>query len=174
MILKPQDVVVSLKHLSIREEGWSYNKLALDLGMSPSEVHAATKRAIRARLLVEHGDRIAPYIRNLEEFLLHGLSYVYVAEVGGSARGILTGFSAPVLQRMGPSLASSAVAYVWPSVTGEARGQSVSPLYRSVPVAVRNDSKLYVLLALVDALRVGRAREREIASDMIGRELRGL
>jgi hypothetical protein len=36
-------------------------------------------------------------------------------------------------------------------------------LYPSVVDAVQNDEKLHELLALVDAIRVGRAREREIA-----------
>jgi hypothetical protein len=37
------------------------------------------------------------------------------------------------------------------------------PLYSSVPEAALRDTKLHELLALTDALRVGRAREREIA-----------
>ena len=35
--------------------------------------------------------------------------------------------------------------------------------YSSVPAACRVDPKLYELLALVDAIRDGRARERKIA-----------
>lgn len=38
-----------------------------------------------------------------------------------------------------------------------------NPLYPSVTKAVQNDPKLHELIALVDALRVGRAREKEIA-----------
>ena len=37
------------------------------------------------------------------------------------------------------------------------------PLYPSVPEAALKDEKLHELLALVDALRVGRAREKELA-----------
>jgi hypothetical protein len=43
------------------------------------------------------------------------------------------------------------------------RGESFSPLYKSAPYAAKNDSELYQLLALVDGIRGGRAREREIA-----------
>jgi hypothetical protein len=39
----------------------------------------------------------------------------------------------------------------------------LEPLYRSVPNAARADKQLYELLALVDAIRSGRARERELA-----------
>jgi hypothetical protein len=38
-----------------------------------------------------------------------------------------------------------------------------SPLYKSVPEAIRNDPGLYELLALLDAIRDGRARERKLA-----------
>ena len=53
--------------------------------------------------------------------------------------------------------------YVWPSGKGNLRGQSIIPLYPSVTDAVQKDSKLYELLALIDALRVGKAREKELA-----------
>ena len=53
--------------------------------------------------------------------------------------------------------------YVWPSGKGKARGQSIEPLYKSLIEAVQNDNELYEMLALVDALRVGRAREKQVA-----------
>jgi hypothetical protein len=51
--------------------------------------------------------------------------------------------------------------YVWPTGKGNLRGHSIVPLYPSAIEAAQNDRKLYELLALVDALRVGRAREKE-------------
>jgi len=36
-------------------------------------------------------------------------------------------------------------------------------LYKTVPKAALKDAKLYELLAIVDAIRDGKAREREIA-----------
>lgn len=83
--LKPQDILFLLKLVALGKSPWSFKKLAIELGMSPAEVHAA------------------------------------------------------------------------------ARGESFSPLYKSVPVAAKNDPKLYELLVLVDALRGGRARERDVA-----------
>ena len=44
------------------------------------------------------------------------------------------------------------------------RGYAFSPLYPSVPAAALQDSRLYELLALVDAIRDGRARERNLAA----------
>src|SRR5436189_151391 len=51
---------------------------------------------------------------------------------------------------------------VWPYADGSVRGTEFSPLYKNAPKAA-SDPKLYELLALVDAIRDGRAREREVA-----------
>ena len=61
---------------------------------------------------------------------------------------------------------------VWPYLEGTVRGQSFSPLYRSVPAAALKDPPLYELLALTDAVRGGRARERELAAKMLSERLR--
>ncbi len=53
----------------------------------------------------------------------------------------------------------------WPDPDGDVRGEELRPLYRSIPYAARRDPALYELLALVDALRGGRARERMLAAD---------
>ena len=52
---------------------------------------------------------------------------------------------------------------VWPHPNGSVRGQGLEPLHPSVPFAAMQDAKLYEMLALFDALRVGRARERGMA-----------
>ena len=52
---------------------------------------------------------------------------------------------------------------VWPDPEGDTRGYEFSPLYKSVPKAASKDRILYELLVIVDAIRDGRAREREIA-----------
>ncbi len=60
---------------------------------------------------------------------------------------------------------------VWPYAEGKVRGYSLSPLYPSVPAAAARDAKLYELLALVDAIRDGRARERSLAVKEIEKRL---
>ena len=52
---------------------------------------------------------------------------------------------------------------MWHYLKGNARGQQIEPLYPSVPEAALRDPELYQLLVIVDTLRMGRAREREIA-----------
>jgi len=161
MNLKPQDILFLLKLVSVGKEPWSFNKIALDLGMSPSEIHAASRRAIAARLAIKEGNNIWPNIRNLEEFLLHGIQYVFIPERGALNRGMPTAYAAAPLDAHFAGINEPPP--VWPDPEGEVRGESFSPLYKAAPGAAKNDAKLYQLLALVDAIRGGRAREREIA-----------
>jgi len=161
MVLKPQDVVVLLKLVSIGPANWTHNSLAVQLSMSASEVHAAVKRAQAANLMWIDSGRARPNISNLQEFLVHGLKYVFVPERGELARGIPTGFAAPPLS--GALSAGDEPPPVWPDPEGRVRGMAFSPLYKSVPKAVGDDPLLYELLVLVDAIRGGRARERNIA-----------
>ncbi len=159
--LKPQDVLFLLKLVALGKNRWSFSSLALELGMSSSEVHAAANRALAARLAVKEADSIKPNKRNLEEFLLHGIQYVFVPDRGALNRGLPTAHAAEPL--VSSFIENEEPPPVWPDPEGTVRGESFSPLYKSAPKAARNDQKLYMLLALVDAIRGGRAREREIA-----------
>jgi hypothetical protein len=157
-VLKPQDVLVLLK-LTVSKGEWTYPSMAYALGMSASEVHAAIIRATEAGLLNPATKR--PNRQALLEFLVHGIRYVFPAERGGVTRGLPTAHAAPPLKgRIG---AAGEMPPVWPDPEGEVRGEEVRPLYRSVPGAARKDPALYELLALVDAIRGGRARERTLA-----------
>lgn len=169
MNLKPQDVLFLLKLISLNKAPWTFNRLALELGMSPSEVHSAAKRSIAAKLARKEDNAILPSIRNMEEFLLHGIQYVFVPDKGEINRGIPTSYAAPPLNKH--FAASDEPPPIWPDAEGQMRGESFSPLYKSVPVAIKNNPKLYELLVLVDAIRGGRAREREIAKKELKKRL---
>ncbi len=170
MNLKPQDILFLLKLIAIGKENWSYNKIAVELEMSPAEVHAAAKRALAARLAVKKENDIFPNIRNLEEFLLHGLQYVFVPERGGLNRGMPTAHAAAPIDSY--FVQDNELPPVWPDPEGEIRGESFSPLYRSAPIAAKSDGRLYELLALVDAIRGGRARERDVAKKELKKRLK--
>lgn len=167
MILKPQDLLVLLKIIAKAGDAWSYSSLAVELGMSPAEVHSGVKRAIRARLAVpgDSGAPARPVLRALEEFVIHGASYVFIAEHGEISRGVATAWAAPMF---GNDFAgTSELPLVWPYPDGKSRGQSLTPLYRAAPYAALQDERLYELLALVDMLRIGRARERNLAEERL-------
>lgn len=170
-MVKPQDILVMLKLVASEGQSWSYAWLAVNLGMSPSQLHAAVKRALSAQLAVRKGNEIMPNIRNLEEFLVHGLKYVFVAERGALTRGMPTGYAAPPLENMFIET-SSEPPPVWPDPGGEMRGIAFLPLSKFAPQAARSDRKLYELLALVDAIRGGRARERKIAIHELRKRLK--
>ena len=159
MILKPQDIVILLKLVVREDPEWSYPALSHELFMSASEVHAGIKRATAAKLM--DMERRKPAKANLTEFIIHGVKYAYPPERGGITRGLPTSYAARPLNQF--FVQSDEPPPVWPDPEGEVRGYEFSPLYRTVPAACRSDSELYELLALVDAIRDGRAREREIA-----------
>lgn len=159
MVLKPQDIVILLKLVTIGEKQWSYSTLANELAMSPSEVHSGIGRATAARLF--DPQRKVPILKALLEFLVHGVKYAFPPDKGHLTRGLPTSYAAPPLNSL--ITQSDEPPPVWPDPEGKVRGYEFSPLYRSVPKAAANYNALYELLALVDAIRDGRARERELA-----------
>jgi hypothetical protein len=169
MVLKPQDLLVLLKLVTLGRTRWSYNGLATDLGMSPSEVHAAVKRAVAARLAIPRGEIVKPIMAALKEFLAHGIQYAFVPERGTLTRGMPTAHAAlPLRNELAPS---SEPPPVWPDPEGEVRGLAFSPLYKAAPTAARRDPKLYELLTLLDAVRGGGARERTVALRLLEKRL---
>ena len=90
------------------------------------------------------------------------MKYAFPAKRGEVTRGAPTSYAAAPLSR---KIAPGDLPPVRPHPPGSARGASLEPLYRSVPVAALRDSALYELLALLDAVREGRARERKLAEE---------
>jgi DNA-binding Lrp family transcriptional regulator len=169
MVLKPQDVYVALKIAAAADRA-PYSQLAGELVMSPSEVHACVQRAERSQLL--HGSKMnhRPNFKGLEEFLLHGLRYAFPPERGELTRGVATSYAAEPLRNM--IAQGKEPAPVWPYEQGKQRGIAFQPLYKTAPVAALRDPLFYEFLALVDALRDGRIRERQIAETELRRRLR--
>lgn len=165
--LKPQDILVLLKILSKGEQAWRLIDLGVEMGLSQSEVSMALERARRCGLLEQEKKKIIKAA--LEEFLLHGLKYVFPAELGPVVRGIPTAHSAaPLKARI---VADAADQYVWAHPDGSARGQALSPLCEWAPSAALKDAALHEWLALVDAVRAGKARERKMAAEEISKRL---
>lgn len=171
MILKPQDVVVLLKLVALGEQPWTFQRLAVELSISQSEVHAAVNRAVAAKLMSDSSSSVGRPLRpQLLEFVLHGVKYAFPPERGELTRGVPTGYAAPPLNT--EIAGSSEPPPVWPYAEGNARGYAFAPLYRTVPEAALRDPALYELLALVDAIRDGRARERSLAEKALEKRLR--
>lgn len=158
--IKPQDVLVLLKLCLWQEREWRHVDLSLELGLSQTEVSFALERCRVSGFLDQAKKRVNRSA--LLEFLAHGLKYVYPVQPGALCRGMPTAHSAPPLSKR--IVSDEHDQYVWPSGAGTMRGQAIEPLYASVPLAAGKDPQLHELLALVDALRVGRARERSLAA----------
>jgi hypothetical protein len=162
MILKPQDVVILLKLVALGREPWTYQRLAVELSISQSEAHAGVRRAVAARLMSAASAGGRPIAAAFAEFLVHGVRYAYPPERGELTRGMPTAYAAPPLDKA--IVQPDEPPPVWPYSEGKVRGYSFAPLFPSVPAAASRDRKLYELLALVDAIRDGRARERSLAA----------
>jgi hypothetical protein len=159
--IKPQDVLLLLKLVSDNNPNWNQKPVAEDLGLSQSEVSEAVARCKYAGLLAPDGKTVMRM--SLFEFLQYGLRYVFPQKPGAVVRGLATSHSASPLKE----LIQSNEAYVWPYGKGNVRGHSIVPLYPSVPEAALKDSSLHELLALTDALRIGRAREKELSLEIL-------
>ena len=125
-------------------------------------VYRVQTRQRRAKAaMATHADNPARVIgRNLAEFAVHGAKYAFPADKLPVSVGVPTSHSAPAFAGV---FAPGSDDWVWPHPNGTVRGQGVEPLHPSVPFAAMQDAKLYEMLALFDALRVGRARERGMA-----------
>lgn len=146
---------------------YSVRGLSLSTGISKSEVSMALKRCYANGLAKRDRHSGAPRVntRSLCEFIVHGLRYVFPAKPGEVTRGIATGFAAPVLQ--GRLMSAGELVPVWADARGDTKGLAVEPLFKTAPMAVKQDPTLYAFLALVDAIRLGQPRERKLAAQIL-------
>lgn len=148
----------------------SIAQMAADLSLSTSQTHLSLKRLKQSRLIELQEGR--PLLHAVEEFLLHGVKYVFPAIRGEITRGIPTAHAAPPLNEQ--IMATTDLPPVWPDSQSKIRGTALEPLHKRVPKAIAKDPILYELLALIDALRDGRMRERKIAEHELAVRLRRL
>lgn len=168
MNIKPQDILVALNLCREKEGLRNYAEKARRLGMSASEVHSAERRLSEARLF--DADRKVIRKNSMLEFLVHGVPYVFAVSPKEWTRGVPTAWAAPVL--VDKVSQGNQPPPVWPDPEGRVQGVAVKPLYGSVPKAVKDDPELYDLMALVDALRIGRVREKKIAEEELKRRFK--
>lgn len=163
--MRPHDVVVLLKIASKQDTPWQMKDLATELGISASEVSESLNRSAFAGLIGKDKKRLMKL--SILDFLEHGLRYVYPQVPGAKVRGVPTAHAAPPLVN---EIVSSEP-YVWPYGEGTVRGESIEPLHPKVPEACLKDPDFYEYMALCDALRVGRAREKNLAMEELKKRL---
>lgn len=138
-----------------------YEDLAGALGLSLSASHRSVRRLQSSGLLLPGARRVNRSA--LIEFLVHGARYAFPPSLGPEVRGVPTAGALPALRAHLPE----GLGAVWPSADGTSRGPALAPLYAGAPAAALHDERLHRLLALVDVLRIGQARERGIAGTML-------
>ncbi|WP_373512470.1 hypothetical protein [Persicitalea sp.] len=179
--MRPQDIVILLEIIATFYKsniGWPDSSLmmipqhptnkaiALSLKISEAEVSESLRRSAYAGLLDDPKyKRINK--KALLDFLLCGLKYVFPVQPGALSRGVPTAHSAPPLE----DVIMSDEKYVWKFAEGKVRGQLIEPLYPTVPEVVANDSELYKLLTLTDAIRIGSARVVRLASEELEKRI---
>ena len=182
--MRPQDIVVLLELVT---RGYSNSseqfpkgllfignitakELSVTLQISEAEIGHSIRRSRFAGLLMGSGRLVTGQVARhaLYEFLLHGIEYVFPVKPGHLTRGVPTAHSAAPLS----GIIQATEQYVWPHEEGQVRGQAIEPLFRTVPDIVVQNERLYQLLALTDALRVGRSREVNLAREELKRLLR--
>jgi hypothetical protein len=165
-MLKGEDIVVLLK-LTADSPSSTVRSLEAEIGIPRSVIQRSLVRLEQARLLEEGRRRVNK--GRTEELLVHGLKYVFPPVRGGETRGVPTAWAAPPLQE---KLAESGeLPPVWPDPQGEVRGIALEPLHASVPEISRRDRALTELLALIDGVRLGDARVRGVAEELLRERL---
>lgn len=140
---------------------WNFQSLGEASGLSQSAAFRAVQRLRASGLVVPDGFRV--FDERFVNFLEHGVPYVFAGALGKVVRGVPTAHAAaPLCTHI-----SAGSVVVWPDPKGTARGESLVPLAPSAPQAVLRDERLYHVLALIDALRIGRPREQKLAIQLL-------
>ena len=161
-MLKGEDVTVLLK-LTTAQPPWTLRSLESDIAIPRSVIQRSLVRLAESRLYVPQLRRAN--LARAEEFLTHAVQYCFPAVLGGETRGIPTAWAArPLSDELAPY---DDLPPVWPDALGEHRGLTLQPLHRSATEIARRDPALAELLALVDGLRAGDARVRNLAGDLL-------
>ena len=172
-MLKSQDCIILVKLLANPSVDWSQRQLAKVLYISLSEVNAGIKRLGEAGLLrKDSNDKLFPNVHAAEEFLVSSVKFFFPAKLGEYTRGIPTAVAAPIFH--GVIAMGNDPIPVWPDAVGEKRGVALDPLHPSIPRALREnpDPLFYDMLVLIDAIRSGRPRERNLAVTLLKERLK--
>lgn len=161
--LRPSDVIVACQLTQVTSPSLkTVSELTI---LSVGECHNAVARLASAGLLSVPKRHVAPEL--LLRFILYGVPYSFPAQIGPSTMGIATAFSVEAFK----SLVESTEAYVWPDGGGATEGLALTPLFPSAVRLRHANPALYEILALVDVLRVGDLREKQLAETLLRERL---
>jgi hypothetical protein len=161
VLLRPADVYVLAGLAVLDEPEWTYRDLAARLRVPHPLVQRALQRAGEADLYSASSRSV--HRANFEEFILYGLRFLAPAKLGPVVAGIPAAWAAPPMSRLIHE--TSDLPPVWPAADGHVRGHELPPLHRSAVEAVATFADLGKLLAVIDSIRAGDVRVRQVASE---------
>lgn len=163
------DIVVALDLAERRTGAWTVRAVAADLGVASGTVQRAVAR-LAATPVVDAGTRRVNRIE-LEHLLIDAVRFIFPAHLGAETRGVPTAWGAdPLRDEIDPGAAGVPV---WPSPTGDVRGFAVEPLHPAALALRDARPSIYERLVLIDALRIGDARVRGVAAQLLRDSLTG-
>lgn len=160
----PFDLVLAVRLL---QPTTTLAPLAEELGVSPSQVHAALGRLDTAGLL--RPDSRSTNVRALGEFILGGVRYAFPVMRGPLTEGVPTAYSTAPLAAVVDAI--DVVVWPAPQAPGRVRGFGITPLYSRAPVLVERSPETYKIVSIIDAFRLGDARIRSMARAELERAL---
>ena len=166
--LRPQDLVLAIGMATLDEVPSVRQLQGLSHASSPSRIHDALARLRGAGLVGRASGRVLK--RALFIILRDAIRWMVPGEVGEETRGVPTAHS---FGPLGDELVWSQ-AFVWPArvgFEGTMVGRSVQPLHPWAYGLASHLPAAHELFALTDSIRVGRARDQQLAKAHLAERL---
>lgn len=166
--MQPPDLLPLLALLRhTPDTSWTVRSLARELHLPPAAVQRSLARLSETPVYDAARRRVSRSAAM--DLLEHALPFLTPTRLGGPTRGVRTAWAAPVFSgRLAPT---DDPPPVWPSPEGESRGLAVDPLHPAVVALATDDPWMYDMLAIVDGIRLGDARVRGIARELLHERL---
>jgi DNA-binding MarR family transcriptional regulator len=167
-MVSPSDIYVLSGALADAGKAPTLRELARKLQVDHTLVHRVLKRAAAAGLY--NADSHQVNRANFEELMSHAARFIAPAPMGELTRGVPAAWAAePICQLLRQS--GEDPPPVWPDADGPVRGQALEPLHAAAVKASEQSRELASLLAIIDSLRAGDLRVREVAAAELHRVL---
>ena len=155
-----------LNYKNSRLESVTLVNLEKATGISKSQVSLSMQRCQALKLVVLdlNTDKVFVNKKGFKE-ISEVLKYFFPPERGNNVKGIPTSYSSPFLYQSIKTI--KGIPLVWPDPMGFVFGESIQPIYKTVPYAVKFDPLLYEIMCLLDSIRLDIPREKSLASNRL-------
>jgi len=164
--MQAQDLLILL-FLQLEKTKTYQKDIADRLMISRAGVSYSINRLIKLNLLSNDRERIMT--QTILDFIKYAIHIVYPAHQGPRVKGVLT---ANLFELDGQIISNDK--YVWKSSSGKDIGQEISPLYHTAPLIVESEPALYQALQMIDIIRLGNSREKNLAYNKLVSLLKGV